>query len=65
MADKKSTPSNKFALFTGYLHSDRFDTYEDAEAQAHKLLAKSPQDAVTVLEIHAVFTGEVTVKPAE
>lgn len=55
--------SNKFALFSGHLHADRYDSLEQATEAAHTLLRSDPNRYVTVVELHGTFSAAVTVNP--
>ena len=58
------TNENRFALYSGYIHSERFATKEEAEKHAAVILQDNPNKVVQVIEIHSAFTATVTVSPA-
>lgn len=56
--------NNQFAIYSRYLHSERFTTQEDAEAHARTILETTPAQPVTVVKLLSTFTASVTVSEA-
>lgn len=56
---------NKYALYAGYLRTERWDTLDEAKKAAEVELKNSPNQTAFVVQIQGVYTGDVTVKETE